>query len=123
MELSKDIETYPGFCTKCGSILPSLSTEEFVKCYSCKTVFGPEIYGNSEAMYDIVLNSVEDLDNVVKAGHNKDKTEDGPIAERRCSACGHNQMSYAAVQLRSADEGQTVFYTCIKCKFTEAENS
>lgn len=42
MELSKDIETYPGFCTKCGSILPLLSMEEFLKCYSCKTVFGPE---------------------------------------------------------------------------------
>lgn len=42
MELTKDIETYPGFCTKCGSILPPLSMEEFLKCYSCKTVFGPE---------------------------------------------------------------------------------
>lgn len=42
MELTKDIETYPEFCTKCGSILPPLSMEEFVKCYSCKTVFGPE---------------------------------------------------------------------------------
>lgn len=42
MELVKNIETYPGFCTKCGSILPALSMEEFVKCYSCKTVFGPE---------------------------------------------------------------------------------
>lgn len=74
------------------------------------------VYGNSEAIYDIVLNSVVDIDNVVKAEHNKDKTDDGPIAERRCNACGHTHMSYAAVQLRSADEGQTVFYTCLKCK-------
>jgi len=42
MESNGDIETYPGFCSKCGSILPSLSMEEFIKCYSCKTVFGPE---------------------------------------------------------------------------------
>lgn len=42
MELTKDIETYPGFCTKCGSILPPLSMEEFLKCYSCKSVFGSE---------------------------------------------------------------------------------
>lgn len=42
MESNDDIETYPGFCSKCGSILPSLSMEEFIKCYSCKTVFGPE---------------------------------------------------------------------------------
>lgn len=42
MDIIKNVETYPGFCTKCGSILPSLSMEEFTKCYSCKTVFGPE---------------------------------------------------------------------------------
>jgi DNA-directed RNA polymerase I subunit RPA12 len=74
------------------------------------------VYGNSESTYEIILNSVEDIDNVVKTEHNKGEIEDGPIAERRCNACGHNQMSYAAVQLRSADEGQTVFYTCLKCK-------
>lgn len=75
-----------------------------------------KVFGNSVAAYDIVLNSVEDLDNVVKTEYNKDGADDGPIAERRCTKCGHNQMSYAAVQLRSADEGQTVFYTCLKCK-------
>ena len=32
-------------------------------------------------------------------------------------------MSYAAIQLRSADEGQTVFFTCVKCKYKESENS
>lgn len=42
MDIIKNVETYPGFCTKCGSILPSLSMEEFSKCYTCKTVFGPE---------------------------------------------------------------------------------
>lgn len=74
------------------------------------------VYGNSVAAYEIILNSVEDIDNVVKNEQNKDSADDGPIAERRCNACGHNQMSYAAIQLRSADEGQTVFYTCLKCK-------
>lgn len=67
------------------------------------------------AEYEIVLNSVENIDNVVKTELNKDD-ENGPIAERRCNSCGYNQMSYAAIQLRSADEGQTVFYTCLKCK-------
>lgn len=42
MELTDDIKTYSGFCTKCGSVLPPLSMEEFLKCYSCETVFGPE---------------------------------------------------------------------------------
>lgn len=41
---------------------------------------------------------------------------DGPVVERRCPQCQNDQMSYATLQLRSADEGQTVFYTCTKCK-------
>lgn len=45
-----------------------------------------------------------------------EETEDGPVVERKCSKCGYEKMTYATVQLRSADEGQTVFFTCIKCK-------
>lgn len=47
-----------------------------------------------------------------------DETEeaDGPVVERKCPKCGNDNMSYATLQLRSADEGQTVFYTCTKCK-------
>lgn len=52
MESNIGIETYPGFCSKCGSILPSLSMEEFIKCYSCKTVFGSESkYPNNEHLF------------------------------------------------------------------------
>lgn len=42
--------------------------------------------------------------------------DDGPIVERLCPKCGNDKMSYATLQLRSADEGQTVFYTCTNCK-------
>lgn len=50
-----------------------------------------------------------------KSKEEKDKIE-GPVVERRCPKCNNNKMSYATLQLRSADEGQTVFYTCTKCK-------
>lgn len=46
-----------------------------------------------------------------------DQDGDGPIVERRCPQCQNEKMSYATLQLRSADEGQTVFYTCTKCKY------
>lgn len=45
----------------------------------------------------------------------KADSEDGCVVERKCPNCTNDKMSYATLQLRSADEGQTVFYTCTKC--------
>jgi RNase P subunit RPR2 len=45
------------------------------------------------------------------------KTE--AIIDRTCSECGRKQMFYTTVQLRSADEGSTVFYRCV-CGFKYA---
>ena len=40
-----------------------------------------------------------------------------------CPRCGHNQLYYSTMQLRSADEGQTVFYECPKCHYIYSENN
>lgn len=58
-----------------------------------------------------------------KETDDNDQGDDGPIVERGCPQCQNEKMSYITLQLRSADEGQTVFYTCTKCKFKETENS
>lgn len=43
----------------------------------------------------------------------------GAKIKHRCPACGAEEMMYNTAQLRSTDEGQTVFYSC-ECghKFT-----
>merc|ERR1712085_222230 len=38
--------------------------------------------------------------------------------EEPCVKCGAAEVGYYTVQLRSVDEGQTVFYECPKCTYT-----
>ena len=39
--------------------------------------------------------------------------------EHKCENCGNEEMTYTTQQTRSVDEGQTVFYTCPKCRFAQ----
>ena len=43
--------------------------------------------------------------------------------EEACLRCGHGEVGFYTVQLRSVDEGQTVFYECPKCKHTWSLNN
>ena len=42
--------------------------------------------------------------------------------DRKCHNCGHEGMTYTTRQTRSADEGQTVFYSCPQCKWDQVTN-
>jgi len=112
------------FCPGCGALLPPLPPSGSLRCLACRSPVPIEQFADVETSYTIVFNKLE---NVKKASAVKDDDEhdeaDGPVVERTCPKCGHQKMSYAALQLRSADEGQTVFFTCLKCKHKESENS
>ena len=43
--------------------------------------------------------------------------------EEPCAKCGQKEVGYYTVQLRSVDEGQTVFYECPACKHTWSVNN
>ncbi|XP_078038808.1 RNA polymerase I subunit RpI12 [Augochlora pura] len=113
--------TPPGFCSDCGSVLPLLEERGNVICYACKREWGPEAFGDMAMTYTVHFND----NDTYTSEKQKDDEEDaeGPIVERKCPQCQNDKMSYATLQLRSADEGQTVFYTCTKCKYKETENS
>ncbi|XP_075211313.1 RNA polymerase I subunit RpI12 isoform X2 [Lycorma delicatula] len=104
----------PGFCQHCGSILPLLPERGGVKCLLCKAEFGPEVFQQPDRKYIIYFNSKPT--GTKKLNMNGTAESEGPVVERRCPKCDNDRMSYATLQLRSADEGQTVFYTCTKCQ-------
>lgn len=88
----------------------------------CKFEVDIEIMEELEVKYVIEFNTKSDYIEEQQLKSAQSKT-DGPLVERRCPRCGNDTMSYASLQLRSADEGQTIFYTCTKCQFKETENS
>ena len=75
-----------------------------------------------EVKYTVRLNSRTSYEDERKLKMKRSEPN-GPVVKRQCPSCGHNKMTYAALQLRSADEGQTVFYTCMECQFQDRENS
>lgn len=43
--------------------------------------------------------------------------------DEACPECGHPELEYYTMQLRSADEGQTVFYECPNCGHKFSQNN
>eukprot|EP00955_Chlamydomonas_euryale_P018107 192819-Chlamydomonas_euryale.AAC.3 len=43
--------------------------------------------------------------------------------DEACPKCGNQGMEFYTMQLRSADEGQTVFYECPKCRHKYSQNT
>lgn len=40
---------------------------------------------------------------------------DGPVVEVECPECSNDKATWSEAQLRSADEGSTIFYRCQRC--------
>lgn len=74
--------------------------------FFCRAVFG-----TMKTEYTIHFNTYTKKKHIVK-----EEGDEGPVVDRTCPKCGNDKMSYATLQLRSADEGQTVFFTCTECK-------
>jgi DNA-directed RNA polymerase I subunit RPA12 len=110
------------FCRLCGNLLDlPTSTADCVICdickepHQCSEMEGVETITKSRAG---VFSSEQQNDDCFTS-------TTGAIIDEICPKCGNPQMRYFTMQLRSADEGQTVFYTCIKegCNYTYSLNS
>ncbi|VDN01103.1 unnamed protein product [Thelazia callipaeda] len=106
------------FCSQCGTVLLlPLTAPTIITCNYC----------HSKCRIRTIRNELVCRVEKIYKKHIKSNKEEGilenPIVEKTCEKCGHDKMSYVCRQTRSADEGQTVFYKCLKCNNNIVENA
>ncbi|RSH81124.1 DNA-directed RNA polymerase I core subunit rpa12 [Apiotrichum porosum] len=105
------------FCPACGTLLDlPRDDQDEIDCHQCgrkepassyenlptKTYSSPNAFPSAlKAKRALVQNTMK----ADEAAKGRD-----PIAQEKCDKCGHIGLSYKEMQLRSADEGSTIFY-------------
>jgi DNA-directed RNA polymerase I subunit RPA12 len=109
------------FCPQCGTILDPPDSD-YVECTTCsfKTLYTTlgvtEICTRSSAKAKPTwIDDQEDEDQEKQMKHAK-------ISEP-CPKCSHPELYFYTMQLRSVDEGQTVFYECPACQYKYSVNN
>lgn len=98
------------FCPKCGSVL--IEKRKNFGCARC----------SYSAKDKVKIVSNEKLKEKEKIGIIKDKDTDVfPVTNATCPKCGNNEAYFWTVQTRGADEAETQFFRCVKCKNTWRE--
>jgi len=116
------------FCPHCQSILNLPDVHLYLVCPDC---------GFREKLSNMTLSQASDSKTESKAhfdaaavnapttssgDRDKSKFKRATVKES-CPNCNNDTMTFYTLQLRSADEGQTVFYECLKCGHSYSTNT
>ncbi len=100
------------FCPKCGSILTQKK-----KRFSC-----PKCGYVSKEKIKLTSSEKVESNNKIDVLHEKDSNV-WPTVSATCPECGHDEAFFWSTQMRAADEAETRFFRCTKCKHTWREYS
>ena len=122
-------------CTRCGSTMYLRSPSPTISCASCALSHSTErVFGSgraqttsSNAASFLYKFNVEprnpDGTKIGNERHDDDVEKERATVDEPCPKCNHRVLRFYTMQLRSADEGQTVFYECEKCRHTFSQNN
>ncbi|KAL1955287.1 hypothetical protein VTO42DRAFT_8819 [Malbranchea cinnamomea] len=103
------------FCTDCGNLLNESTGDAntILVCDVCGTRNrdAPAKTIISESKPNAFPSALRAKRSAVRALTADDRKTEA-IAQETCPMCGRPEMRYYTLQLRSADEGSTVFYSC-----------
>ncbi|CAO1635764.1 unnamed protein product [Jaminaea pallidilutea] len=119
------------FCPSCGSLLDIPTDEDVIKCAPCGADLDASVYDNltlttrsNPSAFPSALRLKRQLVSTVSSGHKSDGSRaDEATIKEKCPKCGNEEMRFSTLQMRSADEGTTVFYTCPNCGYKFSQNN
>lgn len=98
------------FCPKCGSVLlPHKSKDKVI--VKCKCGYKGEIENA------VITEKVEKQKEIEVV----EERTTHPVVEAECPKCGNDKAEYWTSQTRAADEAETRFFKCTKCRHTWRE--
>jgi DNA-directed RNA polymerase subunit M len=100
------------FCPKCGAML--LPNGDKLKC---KCGYEKDLSEDVVNRYE-VTEKIDAKDTVIMKGEDINTL---PTTNTTCPKCGHGKANWWLRQTRSADEAETRFLKCLKCKHTWRE--
>jgi DNA-directed RNA polymerase I subunit RPA12 len=115
------------FCDACGSllprVLPSNEKEVMIKCEDCF-----QLTQDTSAKVVTSQSKPNAFPSALRQKHsevqtvNTEELQVEAVITKTCPQCGRTEMFYHEKQLRSADEGSTIFYRC-ECGYKETQNN
>lgn len=108
------------FCPQCGTILDPPSISSDVECTFCpfKCPFSEMSTGEV-----ITTSAPTARPGWIDVDKEDEIMEKHATIEEPCPKCGHHELFFYTMQLRSVDEGSTVFYECPKCAHKFSQNN
>ncbi|KAJ1979547.1 DNA-directed RNA polymerase I core subunit rpa12 [Dimargaris xerosporica] len=106
------------FCPDCGTLLDAPADDDLLVCGACgctqKCAQFENIKIKTQSRPNAFPSALRNKQSLVQNDLSKMREEAATIAQT-CDKCGAMEMEYYTRQMRSADEGQTVFFNCRKC--------
>ncbi|MBD3188866.1 hypothetical protein GF325_18705 [Candidatus Bathyarchaeota archaeon] len=104
------------FCPECDALLYPKKKEDGTKVLYCKACGHEKSLDDDKEKEVFVLKEKIDheLDKTLVKDEKYYETVYGSDKSKTCPRCG-GKMILKSLQTRSADEGQTHFWTCVKC--------
>jgi len=113
------------FCSQCGNLLDLPGDDDEIICDGCGKIEDAVAYENQVITTYSNPNAFPSSLRQKKTSlvQQRDVEKKKVFVDETCEKCGAKQMSVKTLQLRSADEGATVFYSCEKCGFATRLNN